>query len=308
MYLDNNWYGHRYIISKYCSSPNISTFSTIQHGWISQQEAKKFSVSARKIKSAPYLSWNENVKKYAQKHGAKNIIPIGAPFLYLHKYLKNKIKNKAKGTILFPSHSIKKMFNHGEFIQKIDKENLANFIEKKFPKPYTVCLFYTDYTNQNIKFYKKRNWNVVSCGNRSNNYFLEYLYKFIKGHKHIVCTDFTSALFYGMFLKKNCSLIKELTVNNKKTKVQKRDYKKRIGKDVEQGIIDELKFKFPKLFSKYINNKSSYEFAKKELGFGFLKKKDELKKIMGWNDLIRISVAKVVSFLISIKYDIDMKN
>lgn len=310
MYLDNNWYGHRHIISKYCRTKNIPTFATIQHGWISHQEAKKFPIGNRKIKSAPYLSWNNNVKKYAEQHGVQNVIPIGSPFLYLHFYFKRKKikKKRSKGTILFPSHSIKKMSNHGAFIQKIDKENLTKFINKKFPGPYTVCLFYTDYTSQNIKFYKNKGWRVVCCGERSNNYFLYNLYEYLISHKNIVCTDFTSALLYGMFLKKNCTLIKELIINKKIIKVQKRDYKKRIGKDVEEGIIQELKSRFPKLFNSSINNRSSYNFAKKELGFKFLKKEKKLKEIMGWESKIKIMMAKFISFLILMKYDSDIKN
>lgn len=310
MYLDNNWYGHRYILSKYCEVKKIPTFATIQHGWISNQESQKFPIGDRKIKSAPYLSWNENVKINAKKHGVENVIPIGAPFLYLHNYLKKKKfnKTKTKGTILFPSHSIKKMSNHGKFIQKIDKENLTKFIEKKFPAPYTVCLFYTDYTSQNINFYKNKGWRIVCCGKRSDDTFLENLYKFLKLHKNIVCTDFTSALLYAMFLKKNCTLIKELVVNKKKVKVQKKDYSKRIGKDVEEGIIQEFKSRFPKLFNSSINNKSSYEFAKKELGFNFFKSKTKLKKLMGWDNQIKSMIARLISLLISMKYDIDMKN
>lgn len=310
MYLDNNWYSHRYIISKYCEVKNIPTFATIQHGWISNQESEKFPIGTRKIKSAPYLSWSENIKKNAKKHGIENVIPIGAPFLYLHHNLKKKKFNntKIKGTIFFPSHSIKKMSNHAKFIQKIDKENMTKFIENKFPAPYTVCLFYTDYTSQNINFYKKKGWRIVCCGTRSDNSFLENLYKFLKLHKHVVCTDFTSALIYGMFLKKNCTLIRELVVNKKKVKVQKRDYSMRIGKDVEEGIIKELKSRFPKLFNSYINNKSSYEFAKKELGFNYFKNKTILKKIMGWDNRIKSILARLISLLISMKYDSDMKN
>ena len=51
---------------------------------------KKISYRNRKIKSAPYLSWNNNVKKYAEQHGVQNVIPIGSPFLYLHFILKEK--------------------------------------------------------------------------------------------------------------------------------------------------------------------------------------------------------------------------
>ena len=78
--------------------------------------------------------------------------------------------------------------------------------------------------------------------------------------------------------------------------------------NVEEGIIQEFKSRFHKLFNSSINNKSSYEFAKKELGFNFFKSKTKLKKLMGWDNQIKSMLARLISLLISMKYDIDMKN
>ena len=84
MYLDNNWYGHRYILSKYCQCKDKPALATIQHGWIAEQEGKKISTK-RKISFAPYLSWNKNVLGLSKTGKRQKIIPIGAPFLYLDK-------------------------------------------------------------------------------------------------------------------------------------------------------------------------------------------------------------------------------
>ena len=89
-----------------------------------------------------------------------------------------------------------------EHLYKIDKENLTKFINKKFPGPYTVCLFYTDYTSQNIKFYKNKGWRVVCCGERSNNYFLYNLYEYLISHKKIVCNRFYTCTFIRDVFKK----------------------------------------------------------------------------------------------------------
>ena len=201
MYLDNNWYGHRYILSKYCKCKDKPAFATIQHGWISKQEGEKFSTK-RKIIFAPYLSWNKNIFKTFKKDKIQKTIPIGAPFLYLDKIIKYRKKNKAKGTVLFPSHSIKKMPTHKKFDQNILKEDVVNHIEKNYKGPYTVCLFYTDYKKKKINFYKKRGWKVVCCGSRSNNFFLFNVHKILSEHESVICTDFTSALIYAMYLKK----------------------------------------------------------------------------------------------------------
>ena len=41
MYPDNNWYGHRAVLNKYCEQPDREIFGTIQHGWVSKEEASK---------------------------------------------------------------------------------------------------------------------------------------------------------------------------------------------------------------------------------------------------------------------------
>ena len=33
MYSDNNWYGHRFILSEYCGVKDSPCFAIIQHGW-----------------------------------------------------------------------------------------------------------------------------------------------------------------------------------------------------------------------------------------------------------------------------------
>lgn len=307
MYLDNNWYGHRFILSRYCGLKNYPAFATIQHGWVSLQEAEKHDVSKRKINFAPYLSWNQNILNFSKKHGAKNIIPIGSPFLYLDRIIKRNKKVTAKGAILFPAHSIKEMPTHKKFTQSILHDEVVKYIEKNFKGPYTVCFFYSDFIKKNIDFYKKRGWNVTCCGSRSENYFLFKLHRIISQHKHIICTDFSSVLLYSMYLQKKCTYLRYLYVNNKKKKVNKKNYHERLGKNVEDKIIEDLHSRFPKLFSKYESSKKTYEFAKNELGFSFIKSKKKLRKLLGWN-FFYIILSFFISYLISKKYNKDIKN
>ena len=34
MYLDNNWYGNRFILSKYCNTKDTPALASIQHGML----------------------------------------------------------------------------------------------------------------------------------------------------------------------------------------------------------------------------------------------------------------------------------
>ena len=51
MYLDNNWYGDRYILSKYCKVKDKPAFASIQHGHLTIKNYKS---------DISLGSWNRN--------------------------------------------------------------------------------------------------------------------------------------------------------------------------------------------------------------------------------------------------------
>ena len=104
MFIDNNWYGHRFIFSKYCDVTDKPCFATIQHGWYKEVVGAELKPS--KIKYAPYLCWNNRSLINAKKNKIYNSLIIGSPFLKLNKIIKNKNKNNVSGTLFFPAHSV----------------------------------------------------------------------------------------------------------------------------------------------------------------------------------------------------------
>ena len=51
MYPDNNWYGHRAVLNKYCEQPDREIFGTIQHGWVSKEEASEINMTRKQFSS-----------------------------------------------------------------------------------------------------------------------------------------------------------------------------------------------------------------------------------------------------------------
>ena len=77
-------------------------------------------------------------------------------------------------------------------------------IQKTAEPPYTVSLYDVDFKNEEIKkIYKDAGWKVISFGSRENVDFLNKVYEEIYKCNLFVCSDYTSALFYAIFLKKS---------------------------------------------------------------------------------------------------------
>ena len=176
MYPDNSWYGHRFILTKYCKSIDKEIFATIQHGWYSEHEIKAINLSKRKLLIAPYLSWDNKFNKF---YGLKaRTIPIGSPFLYLDKIIEKK-EISPKGTIYFPPHSVAEDYqaNHMGLRAILKHHEAIEELKKTGEAPFTVSLYYEDYKNIEIrKIYESNGWNMVTFGDRNNKSFLYSVY------------------------------------------------------------------------------------------------------------------------------------
>ena len=152
MFADNDYYGHRYIFSKYCNTKNINCFASIQHGILTPPQEK--NLGKRAFIFAPFLTWNRRVEINSIKKKIPSVLSVGAPFLYLHKLNKKKYK-KAKGTLVFPSKS-----THNKS-RSINNELLIKETEKSFKGPYSICVYYLDLNKDWSSFKKKRLENII---------------------------------------------------------------------------------------------------------------------------------------------------
>ena len=79
MFADNDYYGHRLILSKYCKKKNSNCFASIQHGILTPPQEK--DLGKRKFIFSPFLCWKEEFTKVKIKKIA-TVIPIGSPFIF----------------------------------------------------------------------------------------------------------------------------------------------------------------------------------------------------------------------------------
>lgn len=287
MFVDNDWYGHRTILANYCQVKNEPIFGSIQHG-VHVADLKE-NLGKHKLPFAKHFCWSRPVYENSILYKISNVIPIGAPFLYLDKMNNEVFSNK--GTLVFPAHSNPndpRFFKHDVFIK---------YIMDNYPEPYTACLFFLDFTQDIINIYKKNNWNVVTAGKRSSPNFLQNLYTYIKKHEYCISTELGTSLFYSLYLNKKSSYLYKFKLNNKY------EYFSQFSKapmfmDQFKKYKNDNKF----LLEKIIDIERGKKLADIELGNEFIKDRHDLKVILGFDNIMKSVLAKISSKLIDIKY------
>ena len=286
MYFDNTWYGARNILSKFCKISETEVFASIQHGHnlIDQKDLGK-----RTLTFTPWLVWNDRISKACIKRGYKNVIPIGSVILYFLKI--HKLKNqKSKGTLVFPLLSQPEEKNRTNYLKLIE------YVKKNFSGPYTISISIEEIKNLDKKYKLIKNVKFISWGYRGDNNYLKKLLQNIFLHKNIVSVYPGSPIIYSLFFKKKVYLLKNYFLQNKSKKkiIQ-------IRRSLELNLKD---FKKYNLNIKNLNDKKNYLIVKKILGVQFMKSKEELIKLLGWDSSLKKILSKIFSMLINVKHDL----
>lgn len=293
MYVDNNWYGHRGILAKYCGVKVKAMWGSIQHGVLI--DCYESDIGKHSIPFSNYYCWTKKTVEYCKKNKVKNIIPIGAPFIYLDQLLKTKkSQTKSTGTLSFPCHSNPddpRHFKHELFIK---------YVMDHYEGPFTACLFFLDAITDIKNIYSKYGWNVVSAGDRSNENFLENVYNFINRHDHIISPELGSSFFYSLFLKKKVSYIKKIKVKNTFQYFSQRS--SYVDKPFFNDQLEAYEKKNNFILDQVIDIKKGKELGDIELGYEFKKSKDDLKKILGFNNLLKNIAAPLMIKIMNIKF------
>ena len=299
MFIDNNWYGNRFILSRFCKIKDSLATSSIQHGVIwSVSDA----IYKRTFQNFNWLVWDDITKNNAISRKQKNVVSIGSPFIYLDDILKNE-KIKPKGTLVFPSKS------SYESAHYVDYKKLIAFVKKKFKKPYTILVGYQDIHRVKKIRHNFKDCKFVSCGKRSNKHFTDNLYKLINKHHSISIFYVGSPILYSLFLKKRTYFFfnrfykKTSGKKNIKDKLVKSSHKNflEIVLQEDKTIINYVEKNYNINF-RNLNTKKNQKNAEIALGLGSKKKRKELIKLLGWDSKIQLFIGKLLSIIMNIKY------
>lgn len=283
MFIDNNWYSHRKILANYCNIKDKPAYASIQHGWfrILDQEIKSLKVS--KIPKSTFLCWSKRMEEiYKKNNPNKNIVAIGAPFIYLYDDNKPDIKIE-RNVLVFPPHTGELENKPSNFTKH---KELINHVSNLYTGPYSACLFYQDMKKDIIKIYKEKNWKIFCCGDRKNLKFLENFIKIVSLHENIIVCEMTSAYLYALYMKKDVKIINEFN----KTYVHRNVH----GQEIDEDSWIVYKDLYPFLSSNNFEEKIKY--AKLELGCENKKTKTEIIKLMGWDSFLKSFLSKLIFY------------
>jgi hypothetical protein len=278
MHLDNDWYGHRRVLSAYCGTPNRPAFATILHGWIWNVDPAR---GHRRLTSAPYLLWNYRNLIESRRHGLPNADAIGAPYLYLEKLNPKRVTTSA-GTVLFPQHCT----DTARF--QTHHQHLIASVERTLPGPYTVSIFFAEPQFTSIeRLYEAAGWQVFCAGPRSAPDFLERLHDCLARHAYTVSNDLSTSIFYAGYLGRGVQVLRDHLWENSIVRRM----------DADRGLQ-----RMAQTLYEGVEGSDARVLGERELGADLMLSPDELRRRLGWNSLVRSSAAAVVARLVDLKY------
>jgi hypothetical protein len=142
------FYGHREILCVYGESdPRAILKGSMEHGWSALGPGR--GIPKLPFGRYPHFAWNSiQISEYGPY--PKNVRAIGAPFLYLHRLVLDKLENakdfnisNANRTLFFPMHGTED--STPQYDQQIEE-----FRKLYDPTNSTVCLFWTEFSNPRV--------------------------------------------------------------------------------------------------------------------------------------------------------------
>lgn len=186
----------------------------LEHGWTPLAEPLVTDLETHK----PLMLVLSKRRKEAWEKRSKIPVEImGAPFIHYKNMKKVHLSSRAKGTIVFPNHSMP------GFEVKFSVENYCKEL-KKLPQefhPITVCLFWFDFIDDRADIYRKMGFRVVTAGPKLTNdlSFVKNFYKLLSSHKYATSNDIGSYTFYSVNLGVPFFLLGEIpTIINQRGK------------------------------------------------------------------------------------------
>lgn len=282
---DNDFYGHRTAMARYCGEASLSpaVFGSIRHGW----QPDLGVVGSRRIRAAPFFVWNKREEDQAAERGLPNVIAIGAPFLYGVASLRAGVDTAppGAGTIVFPLHS----GGTGRAVQ--DHAGLIDQVERNEQGPFTVSVFYQDLDRDDVMApYRAAGWRMVSFGSRDDPQFMARLILEMQAHHTLVSDTVCSPVWYAAHLGRR---VRVLGAPPRLTR---------------RGVTAEVDFtdRWPALHRDGVEGPVAAALAAPELGVDCMRSPDELAELLGWRSWRRYA-APLVRLAVDVRHGNELR-
>lgn len=193
IFTPNDFYGHAYLIKKYCGIKQGSPLPGIYPHAISFRD-KVWDVELKH--PIPFLLLKSKLQSDVySKYSDKPSWIIGAPNYYALRLVQNELKEAqfdAKGSIVFPIHSTHYLINNYNFSEFTD-------YLKKLPEKYlpvTICLGWRDIQLKMHEHYMQQGFECTTAGHMYDKEFFIRLIKIIASHKFAITNHLGTSAFY----------------------------------------------------------------------------------------------------------------
>lgn len=268
----NHWYGHAHVLAEYSgrnpeAPPPIQ--GVLQHGWTF---VHGFGSAHKPPVGMTKFSWADVSRRRGQTLGWRDYVSIGAPFLYLNSIRPNDIaETEREGTIWYPFHGTADF----EAVTG-DHERLISQIRETEHGPVTVCLYYVEYEQPEVRqHYEDAGFRVICHGHRGSKWsggthnFLENQLNELRRHKRVASNRLSTAIFYGLATGCESAVYGDPMV----------------FEGAATGFDGERLFRawYPEMFGEVTDYEATRARADQELGAGNLVPPNELAQILGWD-------------------------
>ncbi|MEV1245889.1 hypothetical protein [Nonomuraea sp. NPDC049750] len=174
-----------------------------------------------------------------------------------------------KGTIWYPFHGWEKHSVTG------DHARLAAEISEVETEPVTICLYWLEFANPDIRrAYRSAGFRVICHGERGSRWdgrgrdFLSGQLAELRRHRRVASNRLGSALFYGASVGCDVAVYGD--------PMQLEDERPEYG-----GTARRMRL-WPELHGARVDPEAAREAARQELGFEYQATPEELRRMFGW--------------------------
>ena len=204
-------YGHREILLKYCGLDfSVQLLGNLQHGVDGRDSELDYRVPRYSLlRKSTHWVYSESYERNAKLLGYKNVVAIGAPWLYLKDSTVQNIEDipKSNKILVMPSHSQVVFVTTTTLRQK--KQRARAFRKVVGSQEATVCLHAIDFCDPEItESFIDEGFRVICIGSSSHSpkwseagNRIGTLYKLMtlmKSHSHLVTDSYGSHLIYAI--------------------------------------------------------------------------------------------------------------
>lgn len=272
--LNNQMYGHAGVLRQYCGlKVPLPIQGFVQHGWSYGPGIPLGDPDWGDLTRESHFSlWNPRNEAKCHDLGFHNVTVIGAPLLYLEPPSEPPIA-APDSLLLFPGHSANSepFADDGVTIFLKYLEEIAPVISSF--RSTTICLYWREFEDARIRRHiEERGFSVTTLGNRDQNPdFLARFRDLALRHVYVSTNDYSTALFYSLFLERKAFVHGQTFVNQLKS-----------GKTDSLTQFNDMKRRYPQLDWEGFNGTPYQDIGADEIGAAFQLGPDELRTVLGW--------------------------